>query len=235
MKRNLTQEEIALAIQYYNHRYKINLQFINEEKNLAPFNKQIKELTEGLSLTAVVYFFNHSIAIRVDKNQKKNILIIDDSFASLNTSDYLVSKNKAFNFIYSLTRPLLIKLIQHIEEIDTIYVNQKRFQLDAGSCNTFALVNAKYLALHKNPFDEKDIIQKKDNSLGREVNFFKPTSKHMKYDQKDEKAVPLDEDLYPKMSKIHNRTKKIRENIYMSQLVAQIKHACSEDTLKPTF
>ncbi len=225
MKRNLSREEIKLAIHYYNKKYNLKLKrYYDDDLDVYLLNKEISELKEELSLTAVLSNSSHTFAIHIVKKNNKNILFIDDSFALLNTKDEKISMENMFELFCYISRTEFIDYIKKIKDIDRIYLNQKRYQFDVGSCHTFGLVNAKNFALQKEPFDETEAIENNDNLLGRNIFFFKPTKKHIKYDQTD-KNIPEDNILYPNLFAIHNRTKKIREN---SLRYMQVLRTCSK-------
>ena len=211
--RELSEEEIKLVINYYNKKYDLNLKrYSNNDLDVFILNKEIQDLKEESSLSAVASVLSHTFAIHIVKKNNKNILFMDDSYALLNTKDYKISKEGSFETFCHLSRNYLIKFINKIiNYIDIIYLNQKRYQFDAGSCDTFGLVNAKNFALQKENFNETEAIENNDNLLRRNIFFCKPTKTHIKYDQTD-KVIPEDDILYPELFAIHNKTKELREN-----------------------
>ncbi len=100
--RNLSEEELKLAINYYNEKYNLNIKKYGiKGLDVSILNKDIQNLKEGSSLSAVVFNSSHSFAIHVIKKNNKNILFIDDSYALLNTKDYKKSEESEFEIFCS--------------------------------------------------------------------------------------------------------------------------------------
>jgi hypothetical protein len=202
--RGLSLNEIEPAINHINEKYHINLLRYTYDINDRHFDMlcdDIKDLEVDKNLTAVLTMSSHSFSIQIHKNKDGTTLIIDDSYA-------LMTKNingPSFSIIplgipaTYLTNFEFVNLIEELikkTNINSIYANKNQYQFENWSCHTFAIFNAKHLALQPKAQianeDYETIFHKK---LDREIKLYKRIGKHLKYDQylEDIKASKIDE------------------------------------------
>lgn len=211
---NLTDEEIESALKSCNEKYHVNIKrYTHNGSNnhtLSELNKDINTLKNNESLTAIISLSSHSFAIRIDCRENKKYMIIDDPLSLLNTTDYQESMNTTIDVFAFFARTEFAEFVKSIKNIESISANRQRYQYDAGSCHTFALVNAKQLALNNTYYTSGKVQNCK--RLSKDVYFYDATKKHEKYKQQEGDHV---KSIYQEKSIfIHKKTDKLRKKAH---------------------